>query len=120
VGSVHRDGLARFFGRLFSRFGAALVWVICLFDHGTVWGGWETEVNSMSTSGVGGIQHTCPHCGSATVRRSHRRGVVDRILQVVRFRPYRCQECYNRFFRIPRKDADDQIHDSTAHISTTL
>ena len=74
----------------------------------------------MSTGGFGSVQHTCPHCGSATVRRSHRRGVVDRILQMVRFRPYRCQECYNRFFRIPRKDVADQIHDSTAHISTTL
>jgi len=46
------------------------------------------------------IQHMCPQCGSATVRRSHRHGLVDRILQIVRFRPYRCQECYNRFFRI--------------------
>jgi hypothetical protein len=39
---------------------------------------------------------------------------------MVRFRPYRCQECYNRFFRIPRKEGADQIHDSTARISTTL
>jgi predicted RNA-binding Zn-ribbon protein involved in translation (DUF1610 family) len=100
VESVRSDGVARLFSRLYGRFGAGLVWVICLFDHGTVRGGWETEVSSMSASGIGSIQHICPQCGSATVRRSHRRGVVDRILQMVRFRPYRCQECYNRFFRI--------------------
>jgi hypothetical protein len=44
--------------------------------------------------------YICPHCGSDIVRRSHRRGLVDRILQIVRIRPYRCQECYNRFFKL--------------------
>jgi len=37
VESVRSDGVARLFGRVSSRFGAGLVWVICLFDHGTVW-----------------------------------------------------------------------------------
>jgi predicted RNA-binding Zn-ribbon protein involved in translation (DUF1610 family) len=54
----------------------------------------------MTTNSVTNVQLMCPQCGSATVRRSHRQGLVDRILQIVRFRPYRCQECYNRFFRI--------------------
>lgn len=40
----------------------------------------------------------CPSCGSRRVRRSHRRGFVERIfLRVLWLRPFHCMDCYKRF-----------------------
>ena len=43
----------------------------------------------------------CPSCGSCELRRTHRIGVLEKILsEVFGLRPYRCKECDDRFFRI--------------------
>jgi hypothetical protein len=40
----------------------------------------------------------CPSCGSRRIRRSHRRGFVERIfLRVLWLRPFHCMDCYRRF-----------------------
>jgi hypothetical protein len=45
----------------------------------------------------------CPFCGSAEVRRSHRRGIWERIfLRCLWLRPFRCIDCYERFYRSSR------------------
>ena len=41
----------------------------------------------------------CPWCGRTDVRRSHRRGLIDRGLsRLLRISPYRCEECDRRFY----------------------
>ncbi|HSE95670.1 MAG TPA: hypothetical protein VLD61_07235 [Methylomirabilota bacterium] len=39
----------------------------------------------------------CPRCGSADVRRSSRRGVVERLLSGAYIYPFRCRACKCRF-----------------------
>ena len=42
----------------------------------------------------------CPACRSGCVRRSRRKGIVEKTLLTVAFvRPFRCVECGWRFFR---------------------
>ncbi len=41
----------------------------------------------------------CPLCGSETVLRSHRRGLLEfLILPILMLRPYRCRQCSARHF----------------------
>jgi hypothetical protein len=42
----------------------------------------------------------CPLCGSAKVRRSCRRGFVDRLLSLLMIYPFRCRLCTFRFHRM--------------------
>jgi hypothetical protein len=43
-------------------------------------------------------QKRCPSCGSPNVHRSHRKGLVERvILPLLHLRPYRCEDCDARF-----------------------
>ena len=45
------------------------------------------------------MRRECPECGSADVVRSRRHGLLESALKlVVRLRPYRCRECFHRFF----------------------
>jgi hypothetical protein len=44
---------------------------------------------------MGGLR--CPKCGRHIVRRSHRLGVVERLLSAVYVYPFRCQFCGRRF-----------------------
>lgn len=47
--------------------------------------------------------HECPVCTSASVRRSTRRGFVERIWFRLAFVwPYRCDECDSRFWGFHR------------------
>ncbi|HEX9760680.1 MAG TPA: hypothetical protein VGA40_07155 [Candidatus Acidoferrales bacterium] len=39
----------------------------------------------------------CPLCGSTEVRRSHRRGLAEAVLNLFGVKPYRCQRCDHRF-----------------------
>jgi len=41
---------------------------------------------------------TCPRCGSPDLIRSHRRNPLERVAGLV-ILPWRCQDCYLRFFR---------------------
>lgn len=47
--------------------------------------------------------HACPRCSCRAVRRSHRVGIVERVLfRLVFVRPYRCLKCDRRFFQFER------------------
>jgi len=41
---------------------------------------------------------TCPHCGEATVYRSHRRSWLEHLVSFFGFFPHRCDRCDERFF----------------------
>ena len=43
---------------------------------------------------------SCPRCGSGEVRRSARRNWVERAMSAALL-PYRCEWCYQRYFRVP-------------------
>jgi DNA-directed RNA polymerase subunit RPC12/RpoP len=48
----------------------------------------------------------CLSCGSRYVRNSRRRGLLDRLLFVFGYLPFRCLTCGRRFrFRAPRRKA---------------
>lgn len=49
---------------------------------------------------------TCPFCGSRRIRRSHRRAFLERIsARFLRRRPFRCMDCYERFYSPEQTDA---------------
>jgi hypothetical protein len=39
----------------------------------------------------------CPTCSSPSTHRSHRRGLVENLISVVKVYPYKCDDCNNRF-----------------------
>jgi hypothetical protein len=43
----------------------------------------------------------CPNCGGKEVRRSRRKGAGESLMHLLLFvSPFRCRECYERFFRL--------------------
>jgi hypothetical protein len=45
-----------------------------------------------------GSSKVCPSCHSVRIRRAHKRGLLERVLEAVTgIRPYRCEECDRRF-----------------------
>ena len=45
--------------------------------------------------------HSCPQCGSGSVRRSARKGIIENvILRPVAISPYRCSDCDRRFLDV--------------------
>ena len=49
-------------------------------------------------AGLMSRKRTCPKCHSTNVRPSHRRNFLERaILPLLRLRPYRCEDCDERF-----------------------
>ena len=44
------------------------------------------------------VQHRCSRCGGTNIYRLPRSGVIDKILGVLKLRPYRCLRCYVRFY----------------------
>lgn len=44
-----------------------------------------------------GTSSACPYCGAADVRRSRRRGIVERLLRGSSVASYRCRRCLHRF-----------------------
>ena len=46
--------------------------------------------------------HRCPKCNSELIRRSKRRGFVERVpLTTLFLKPFHCGDCQHRFFRWP-------------------
>jgi len=45
-------------------------------------------------------EHYCPRCGSSEVFYSRRRNFTEKwILPVAMLRPFRCAECFERYYR---------------------
>jgi DNA-directed RNA polymerase subunit RPC12/RpoP len=44
-------------------------------------------------------QIRCPRCGAADVRKSRRKGLLDRLTGVFSFTAIRCRSCRHRFYR---------------------
>jgi transcription elongation factor Elf1 len=42
---------------------------------------------------------TCPRCGSADTRTSHKTGLAATLHRIFGRRPYRCRNCRFRFYR---------------------
>jgi DNA-directed RNA polymerase subunit RPC12/RpoP len=52
-------------------------------------------------------EFTCPFCGSKRVRRSHRHVFAERVfLPFLRRRPFRCMDCYKRFYGLDPEPTD--------------
>jgi hypothetical protein len=46
------------------------------------------------------MQITCPNCRSSLNHRSRTKGIVETfLLPLIFMRPFRCEECDDRFFR---------------------
>ena len=55
----------------------------------------------------------CPRCSSRKIRRTKRKGFWERvILDSVGIRPYRCEECDERFLRYRGQNAATSGHDA--------
>src|SRR6185295_15711485 len=52
---------------------------------------------------------TCPTCSGQSTHRSHRRGLVENLASLVKFYPYRCDDCNNRFLG-KRKPASSEAN----------
>jgi predicted RNA-binding Zn-ribbon protein involved in translation (DUF1610 family) len=53
----------------------------------------------------------CPECGSAQVRRSHRKNSLEMFLsERMRRDPYRCDNCLARFFRYRAGDPAERVY----------
>ena len=51
------------------------------------------------------VDLTCPFCGSRRIRRSHRRAFLEHISsRFLRRRPFRCMDCYERFYSPEQTD----------------
>jgi hypothetical protein len=62
----------------------------------------------------------CPHCRSTDVTRSRTRGFLERAARVFGLRPFRCRDCYDRFFSFGdplRREAALQAHESGDGVS---
>ena len=56
-------------------------------------------------------ERQCPHCGGYDVVRSRRGSLLQPFLFFLLLRPYRCLECYKRFYgyvRAARVEAEEQ------------
>lgn len=79
--------------------GAVSALVVFLFGDLILTGGLGSDRQSF-LAGVFMIR--CPRCRGAGIRRSKRRGFVERgPLTLVFLRPFRCKHCERRFFRWP-------------------
>ena len=57
----------------------------------------------------------CPNCESARIHQSKRKGIVEKVILALLFvRPFRCERCDERFFRLSfATDAKDFRAEST-------
>jgi hypothetical protein len=47
------------------------------------------------------LVRSCPYCGSLEVRRSRRRGPLERLLlPLLLLHPFRCMDCYRRHYSV--------------------
>jgi hypothetical protein len=59
----------------------------------------------------------CPLCDSARVRRSYRRGFLERVLfRILSLWPYRCDACDVRFLGFCRQNARGRISASERNL----
>jgi len=42
----------------------------------------------------------CPGCESSDVRKSHRANLFEKVLSILSLRPFRCNNCNHRFWKI--------------------
>jgi hypothetical protein len=50
----------------------------------------------------------CPNCAGKDIRRSRRQGFFERyLLPVARLRPYRCDDCDQRFYAKRRRNCQN-------------
>jgi len=74
-----------------------LVKLVSCSESSTPLGEITTDCQKMS------VQHRCSRCGSTHIDRLPRSRVIDKVLGVLKLRPYRCRCCYVRFYdRIPK------------------
>ncbi|MBI3467790.1 MAG: hypothetical protein HY000_32680 [Planctomycetes bacterium] len=56
----------------------------------------------------------CPNCGGGSIRRSRLRWSDTAFLVFLLLRPYRCRECYARFFRSVVRRRPRSLHEGVS------
>ena len=49
----------------------------------------------------------CPTCLSMSTHRSHRHGIIENVVSVLKIYPYRCHDCNNRFLARRKRTAQE-------------
>ena len=62
----------------------------------------EEEAEDASVPSVAPDCPICPQCGWSNTRRSHTKGMLDKLLRTFSLRAFRCRTCGNRFRVIRR------------------
>jgi hypothetical protein len=63
----------------------------------------------------------CPLCQSINISKSRRRGLLESVVfTLIRLRPYRCQSCDLRFFRLAVPHGHGASHLATASTRSEL
>lgn len=52
----------------------------------------------------------CPTCSSMSTHRSHRHGIIENIVSLLKIYPYRCDDCNNRFLARRKRTAQELAH----------
>jgi hypothetical protein len=52
----------------------------------------------------------CPKCGSTRVGRTHRKGIIERLMSLGYVYPFRCQVCHRRFRRFRWGERYVRVH----------
>jgi hypothetical protein len=52
----------------------------------------------------------CPKCGSGLVGRTHRAGILERVMSIAYIYPFRCQVCHRRFRRFRWGERYVRVH----------
>ena len=73
------------------------------FYFGFPWYGWRWYIGLQTARRAAAVVLRCPKCGENRMHRSHRQGVREQLLRVLRIRPYRCEKCGHRFFALKQK-----------------
>jgi hypothetical protein len=61
-------------------------------------GGFGDRMNGNLREAYAGSKSTCPRCKGKNVRRCHRSGILDHLVGLLGWGPYRCSRCYRRFY----------------------
>jgi hypothetical protein len=58
----------------------------------------------------------CPQCQSKAIRRSKRRGIFESfVLSLISIRPFRCTDCYHRFYGLISQPDSIQTKSAASH-----
>jgi hypothetical protein len=93
-----------------------IVGLFCIFYIFERWSGTRTAISSLGRN----FMYRCRQCNSERIRRSKRRGFVERVpLTLLFLRPFHCGDCKHRFVRLPMVGARARFNAIRAKLFTS-